>query len=101
MGLTTDPNDPRLSEKRPDGQQKAYRVLTDAELRKGFVRPVRFSYRHIRCGAITTMHEKIAETYARDPQFYGGTFCSTCCNHFPVGPDGEFLWTDDDTKVGT
>lgn len=52
------------------------------------------------CGQVTTMSRKIAETYARDPGFYGGTFCSTCMAHFPVGPNGEFEWLDG-TKVGS
>ena len=41
----------------------------------------------------------IAATYARDPKFYGATFCINCRMHRPVGPDGEFVW-DDGTKVG-
>ncbi len=31
----------------PDGQQKTYLVLSDAERAKGFVRPVRRSYKHV------------------------------------------------------
>lgn len=42
----------------------------------------------------------LAETYARDPYFYSGTFCVHCRAHFPVGEDGEFTW-DDGQKVGT
>ena len=53
------------------------------------------------CGAVTTMGKALAETYARDPSFYGGTFCATCRAHFPVGEHGEFTWADDGTKVGT
>ena len=87
------------------GQQKGYIVLTPAERAKGFVRPVRDAYRHLKCGKITTMSRDIAETYARDPQFYNGTFCTTCRNHFPVGEDGEFTWYENDgsegPKVGT
>lgn len=56
-------------------------------------------------GAFTTMSLKLAETYARDPHFYGGTFCSHCGQHFGVGPPelgGEFVWADDPTQyVGT
>ncbi len=44
------------------------------------------------CGAVTTMAVAIAETYARDPGFYSGTFCVRCRDHFPVGVDGEFVW---------
>jgi hypothetical protein len=89
----------------PDGMQKDYLVLSEAERAKGFVRPVRTNYQHTKCGAITTMGQAIAETYARDPSFYGGTFCATCRAHYPVGADGEFVWVErgkpTDLKVGT
>jgi hypothetical protein len=52
------------------------------------------------CGAETTMPQAIAETYARDPTYYGGTFCCNCGKHFPVGVDGEFVW-EDGSRVGT
>jgi hypothetical protein len=83
------------------GMQKAYIVLSEAERAKGFVRPVRNAYRHETCGAITTMGQALAETYARDPTFYSGTFCVRCRAHFPVGPEGEFTWADTNEKVGT
>jgi hypothetical protein len=35
----------------------------------------------------------IAETYARDPSFYGGTYCASCRDHFPVGTTGQFVWS--------
>jgi hypothetical protein len=86
----------------PDGMQKAYVVLSDEERAKGFVRPVRLSYIHLKCSAVTRMGQGIAETYARDPEFYSGTFCATCRAHFPVGPAGEFRWDDGvGDKVGT
>lgn len=47
MSLTTDPNDPNLHKTKPNGQQESYLVLSDEERAKGFVRPVRRSYRHI------------------------------------------------------
>lgn len=52
------------------------------------------------CGWVTTMGSAIAETYARNPRFYGSTFCSGCREHFPVGPFGEFTWLDGE-RVGT
>ena len=80
-------------------------VLTADERGKGFVRPYRDAYRHLKCGKITTMSRSIAETYARDPFFYSGTFCTTCGFHFPIGEDGEFTWYEMDgttgPKVGT
>jgi hypothetical protein len=88
------------TEDRGDGQQKGYVILCDEERRKGFVRPVRYSYIHKKCGAKTTMGLALSETYARDPSFYSGTFCCQCGSHFPVGADGEFTW-EDGTKVGT
>jgi hypothetical protein len=103
MGLTTDRNDPDLG-RGPGGtgMNKKYLVLSDEERAKGFVRPVRRSYVHTKCGAVTTMNQAIAETYARNPHFYGATFCVNCNTHLPVGEDGEFTWDDGSgEKVGT
>lgn len=134
------------------GQQKGYVVLCEDERAKGFVRPVRRSYRHVGpagpahplrdatdderrraghdyvkfeayqsespitgrfwtqaqldsvgkgCGTVTTMSVVLAETYARDPGFYGGTFCAGCRMHLPVGANGEFVWEGTTERVGT
>jgi hypothetical protein len=83
------------------GMQKAYVVLSAEERAKGFVRPVRRSYRHEKCGTVTTMGLALSETYARDPHFYGATFCCGCRAHFPVGEQGEFTWDGTSEKVGT
>lgn len=88
------------------GQQKGYVALSQAERSKGFVRPLRDAYRHAKCGKVTTVNSRaLVETYARDPYFYSGTFCTTCGGHFPVGEDGEFVWLENDgrevEKVGT
>lgn len=83
------------------GLQKAYVVLSAEERAKGFIRPVRRSYVHKKCGAVTTMGQALAETYARDPAFYNGTFCVGCRAHYPVGADGEFTWDGTTEKVGT
>lgn len=83
------------------GQQKAYVVLSEEERAQGFIRPVRDSYVHQTCGAVTTMGRSLAETYARDPFFYSGTFCVGCGSHFPVGEDGQFVWDGTAEKVGT
>lgn len=85
----------------PNGQSASYWILNEEERAKGFVRPVRLSYLHETCGAVTTMSRPIAETYARKPTFYGRTFCVTCGDHFSVGADGEFLWDGTTEKVGT
>lgn len=100
MSVTSDPNDPGLKKIDQQGMQETYLVLSDEELAKGFVRPVRQTYIHETCGTATTMGLAIAETYARDPKFYGGTYCVGCKAHFPVGEFGEFVW-EDGTKVGT
>jgi hypothetical protein len=103
------------------GQQKGYIVLTAEERAKGFVRPVRRTYTHVGrmqkfendqhpsgvtknweqrmggCGTDTTMVLPIAETYARDPGFYGGTFCCHCRKHLPLN---EFVWKGTTEQVG-
>ncbi len=84
-----------------DGMQRGYVVLSDEERAKGFVRAVRRSYVHEKCGTTTTMGRQIAETYARDPKFYGSTYCTGCNAHFPVGESGEFVWHGTAEKVGT
>jgi len=60
---------------------------------------------HLICGQVTTMSLPLAETYAREPHFYGATYCVTCRKHCRVGPDGEFVWMENgettDLKVGT
>lgn len=154
MSLTTDPDDPRLRVTEPSGQQQVYLVLSDEERAQGFVRPVRYSYRHVGapgpryplreltedeharydqyhyvrfeaypeddspvtgrywtqaqldavgkgCGIVTTMGQAIAETYARNPHFYGGTFCVGCGTHLPVGEQGEFVWDGSGERVGS
>ena len=80
------------------GQHGAYWVLSEEERKKGFVRPVRQSYQHSVCKGITKMGLSIAETYARDPKFYGSTFCVMCRDHFPVS---EFTWDQTREIVGS
>ena len=153
MSITTDPNDPRLgrgSDESPRPQNEAYLVLSEEERAKGFVRPVRTTYKHVGerpqypltdldeaqlaeyakfgwvmyekypeelkplsgrywtqqqldamqkpCNAVTTMGLSIAETYARNPRFYGSTYCVGCMKHRPVE---EFVWEGTDQKVGS
>ncbi len=82
----------------PTGMHDDYIVLTKAEREKGFVRPVRTSYTHFRCGASTRMGLDLSETWARDVSFYSKTFCCTCGDHFPVA---EFVWDGTDEVLGT
>ena len=101
MSTTTDQNDPRLGygeDNQPRPQQEIYLVLSDEERAKGYVRPLRLSYRHKTCGTTTTMNRAIAETYAVNPKFYGSTYCVACQMHKPLS---EFVWVDDETEVGS
>jgi hypothetical protein len=74
----------RTEQTEKTGQHKAYIVLCEDERKKGFVRPYRDEYKHTACGSVTTMGRSLSETYARDPSFYGATFCVHCNKHFPV-----------------
>lgn len=137
--------------KLPDGQHVDHWVLSEAERAKGFIRPVRRTYKHVGvqpknplrdltpeelarygdvgyvkfeqypeakangadgrywtaaqlkpgCGTVTTQPQAIAETYARDPRFYGSTFCCGCGTYLPVGEHGEFVWDGTTERVGT
>jgi len=101
MSHTTNPNDPKLghgSDEKPVPQNEIYLILSEEERAKGFIRPVRKSYLHGKCGVITTMSTPIAETYARDPKFYGSTYCVGCSMHLPVD---EFTWDGTTEKVGS
>jgi len=43
------------------------------------------------CNSTTTMSRDLGETYARNPKFYGATYCAHCRMHRPVA---EFRWPD-------
>jgi hypothetical protein len=94
------PEDESHRHLKENGQQQDYVVLSATERAKGFVRPYRDAYRHLKCGKITTMSRSIAETYARDPGFYSGTFCTHCGVHLPIGEEGEFVWYEMDGTTG-
>lgn len=106
MSITDDPTDPRLThgaDSEPSPQAEVYLVLSEAERAQGFVRPVRRGYVHVGdrdngCGTRTTMGIALAETYARDPKFYGATYCVNCRMHLPVG---EFVWDGTTERVGS
>jgi hypothetical protein len=84
--LTTDPTDPRLGHGTDDtpGPQN--------------VRPYRDTYIHTVCGTRTKMGYALAGTYARQPDFYGSTYCVFCSMHKPVS---EFVWEKDGSVVGS
>lgn len=92
------PVTPDHREVKPNGQQKGYVVLSPEERARGLARPVRRSYVHLRCGTETRMSQDIAETYARDPKFYSGTFCVACREHLPLD---QFRWSGTDEIVGS
>lgn len=101
MPLTTDPSDPRLGhgvDSEPGPQNEVYLVLSQEELAKGYTRPFRDAYKHSECGGVTTMGWELSATYARDPKFYGSTYCTQCRMHKPVA---EFTWTKDGAVVGS
>jgi len=98
--LTDDPNHPDLNKTKANGQAEVYLVLSEEERAKGFIRPLRRKYIHDvdKCGALTSMGLALCETYARNPKFYGSTFCVGCKTHLPVG---EFKWHEDGEVVGS
>lgn len=50
------------------------------------------------CKTVTTMARALAETYARDPHFYGFTYCVQCQRHLPID---EFVWAGTQERVGS
>lgn len=80
------------------GMHDDYWVLTDDERAKGYVRPVRREYIHNRCNERTIMAKAIAETFARDPKFYGETYCAACRQHYRCN---EFTWAGTEEVVGS
>lgn len=50
------------------------------------------------CNTVTLIAPEIAETYARNPQFYGSTYCTHCQKHLPVD---EFIWAGTTERVGS
>lgn len=85
------PADRSHTKLKKNGQQEGYVVLSPEERAKGFLKPVRHSYIHNKCRTVTTMGRSLAETYARDPNFYTGTFCCGCSAHFGLE---QFTWED-------
>jgi hypothetical protein len=100
VGLTDDRNDPRLGhgvDAAPIPQHEVYLVLSEEERAKGFIRPLRRAYIHVRgdraCHTQTRMGLELCETYARQPTFYGATYCVGCSMHLSVA---EFDWIEAD-----
>lgn len=68
----------------PEGSASVGRFWTRKDLRPG-------------CGTTTTMGRALSETYARDPSFYGATYCVRCAKHRPVA---EFVWIEANGSEG-
>jgi hypothetical protein len=106
MSLTDDPNDPRLTRgaTRPTRRTATRPRCTSCSPRTSAPRASSGRYAG-RTGTrsaatVTTMGQALAETYARNPGFYGATYCVHCGQHRPVGADGEFYWCDlDNTET--
>lgn len=50
------------------------------------------------CNGVTVLGQELASTFARDPSFYGATFCFHCRKHFKVD---QFSWILDGQRVGS
>lgn len=74
-------------EKKDDGQYENHPTIDDGE----FVQEVKHSYIHTECGQVTKMGSSIAESIARDPEYYTKTFCANCGDYYDVS---EFEWKD-------
>lgn len=61
------------------------------------IQTIRKKYVHNTCGAVTSMPDHCAKTYAQNPKFYGSTFCCNCRDYFPVS---EFVWEDCKKPIG-
>lgn len=80
--------------KYPEGHNCYGRYVTTKEVEAIVERKTHFGG----CGALTTMGRALSETYARDPKFYGATFCTQCNKHLPVN---EFVWDADGEILGS
>lgn len=81
-------------EKRPDGQYERY--PTD-RAEGQFVAPLRHTYIHQTCGTRTKVGSLIAETYAKNPNYYTHTFCVHCKDHYSIE---QFNWVEDGVLLG-
>lgn len=74
------PEDFDYGEQREDGQYENYPTIDEGEFRQ----KVRSVYIHEECGGTTTMKKELAESVARNPDYYSKTFCVTCEEYVPV-----------------
>lgn len=80
-------------EKLDDGQYENHPTIDDGE----FEYPLRFKYEHTDCGGVTSLAKNIAESLARDPDYYSKTFCANCGDYYSLD---EFEWVEDGETVG-
>ena len=78
----------------PNGHHSIGKYITTEEVDAIVARKTHFGG----CGVRTKMGTAIAETYARDPKFYGATFCVGCNKHLPVE---QFVWDSTKDIVGS
>lgn len=86
------PEDFDYGEQYEDGQYENYPTVDEGE----FKQEVRTRYVHEECGETTGMRQDLAESVARNPGFYGKTYCSGCQKHVPVE---EIRWKDGEDWV--
>lgn len=72
-------------ERKEDGQYENHPTIDEGE----FQQPVKMVYIHETCNGATNMSRKIAESIARDPEYYTKTFCYQCGDYYPVE---QFRW---------
>lgn len=72
--------------------------LTPAEIAKGFIRPLRATFRHDECGEVMAMSNTMASNCAKDPKHYAEMFCMKCKSNFSLK---EFRWYGTQNRLGT
>lgn len=83
---------------RSGNHQRNHPKLSYAERHQGYVRPLRDVYTHLICTQDTRMPPAVAETFARNPNHYAGTYCAHCAANRPLA---EFVWKDSQEYVGS
>lgn len=79
-------------ERLEDGQFERHPTIDEGE----FIQPIRRNYVHDECGGTTGMTDMLAESFARAPNQYSKTFCSTCGGYHPLE---EFTWEGTDIQL--
>lgn len=100
--LTTDPNDPRLghgTDSGPAPQNQAYLILSEEERAKGFVRPVRRTYKHVGERPRYPLRELTEEEHERFDRYKYVRY-----EAYPQDPSGSGVsgryWTEEQLRPG-